>query len=488
MANSSLNRDTLAYGLAVLTDRLVGFFLLPWLTAGLSKEDFGAWSQVFTSYGLISNLLLLGFYHTVSGLVAGRQHGDAARIYKGILGIVLVNCLLLSGLLLVAPEIASHIVFGVGTFKTLMLYSLLFFITECFYELTVLAFLRAEGRIALCAGFHMGKNLLRLPMVIVGLTWHDPLPAILVLISLGNVVLTLMVLFKYILAARPSSCLPVGFWHAAVGKSVMVTGVLALAWGIASSNRFLVVHFLSLEDLAVYSLNYSILSIATLVPMVISFTLLHHVSHFRALEKNDKAQVVLQESVALYLYAILPLLLLTGLYYQQLLGFLANPGYEVGFSLIASLLGYFFLFGLEQILVFATFSGNHRSAFYARLFALAWTLGLGVVLIPRYGIAVAVLPALLASASIVFWCSVTLWRELRYRFPWLVLQSVGPAWAVMLAAGILLTRAWPVQALWEVCIAAALLTGLYVLTETLIPTSLTRRLNKEIREIPGKSA
>jgi O-antigen/teichoic acid export membrane protein len=482
-----LKRHTLAYGLAVFADRMTSFLLLPMLTAGFSREDFGIWSQVLTTYGLMSHLLLFGFFHTVSGLVAGKQPDEAARIYGGILAIVLIDCLLFAGLILVAPAELARAMFGSGNYGSLIIYVACYFVTECMYELIVLAFLRAKGQILRCAGFHGGKSLLRLPLVFLGLMLPEPLAVVLALLSLGNLTIAVYVFVKHVRAGRPTYPLPTGFWVRAIGKSAAVTGVLVLAWAIASSNRYLLVHFLSLEQLAVYSLNYSILSISSLVPMVIGFTMLHHVSHLRALGQDGEAAAALNESVALYLYAALPLLALTGLFYQALMGFLANPEYGVGVGLLGALLCYFFVFGLEQILVFATFAGDYSSALLVRLFALVLSLGAGVVLIPNYGIEAAAWPALMASGAIVIWCSVSLGRSMHYRFPWKVLRSVGPAWIVLVLVGIVWIKIWPEGSFhWKAPLGALLLATLYLLLENLSSGSMTRGLYLSMRGRCGK--
>src|SRR5438034_8281203 len=83
-SDATFGGDTLRYGVAVFAERLTGLILLPVLTSGLDKRDFGAWSQIQTAYGFFSTVLLLGFFHTVSGLVASRPRRDAGRIYAGV--------------------------------------------------------------------------------------------------------------------------------------------------------------------------------------------------------------------------------------------------------------------------------------------------------------------------------------------------------------------------------------------------------------------
>src|SRR5206468_9213549 len=114
---------------------------------------------------------------------------------------------------------------------------------------------------------------------------------------------------------------------------------------------------------------YSILSMVTLVPMILTFTLLHHLSGSFERSQVDRARDIVHRSVAYYMYATLPLLALVAIFYRQLVAVLAPTGYDVGVLLPATLMAYFFAFGLEQVLVFSTFSTRGTTALRARLIA-----------------------------------------------------------------------------------------------------------------------
>ena len=59
---SSLKNDTLFYGVAVLAERLIGLLIISLLTKTLSQEFYGIWTQMIVTTGLLSPIVLMGFY------------------------------------------------------------------------------------------------------------------------------------------------------------------------------------------------------------------------------------------------------------------------------------------------------------------------------------------------------------------------------------------------------------------------------------------
>jgi O-antigen/teichoic acid export membrane protein len=468
---------------AVVAERFTGFILLPLLTAGLDKRDFGAWSQIQAAYGLFSTALLLGFFHTVSGLIAGRSPRDAGRVYSGVLLIVLFSTTVLSALLLLAPDVASRLLFGDASYGYVLGAVAWFVSTECFYELAVLAFLRAEGRIAVASALHAAKGLLRLLAVWYGLGGREPLVAILLILGAINCVMVLAALIRYILPRGVGAPTALGsaFWRISLVAAVSVAATVLLGWANLSINRFLIVHFEGLTDVAMYSANYSILSIVLLVPMILTFTLLHHVSATLVAGALDQARRLIDRAVHYYIYATLPLLALVATLYHPLVSLLAR-GYDAGFVLPATLIAYFFAFGLEQLLVFATFPGGGTPALRARGLALGLNVVGGLVLIPAFGVTVAAVPPLVGSLAILAMCGATLRTRLGYRFPWGALVGTsGPA-LLMAAAGWLVVTGFDVRSWWALALASLFLGLVYLAAESLRPSSLTRQLLADLTD------
>ncbi|HKA45811.1 MAG TPA: oligosaccharide flippase family protein [Burkholderiales bacterium] len=475
---ATFKRDTFVYGLAVAADRLIGFILLPLLTSGLSKQDFGAWSQISVAYGLFSTALLLGFFHTISGLAARRPAKDSARVYAGVLGLVCVSSALFVGACAVWPRAVSHVLFADAAYSYVIPAMAWFTVTECFYELVVLAVLRSQGRIIRCSIYHGAKNVLRLVAVCIGLFTPDPLISILGLLGMVNAIMVIYVLRRFAFPSGISSPVALGwpFWRAAVTGAGATAGAVLLAWGNISLNRFLIVQLEGLHELAVYSANYSILSIVTLLPMIINFTLLHHLSVKMAADAVQEARSIISRSLTYYLYATLPLLMLVLLFYDGLLALLTPGEYEGGMMLAATLGAYFFIFGIEQILVFATFPNSGVKALGARLLALGVNVGACAALIPAFGIAYAAVPLLAASLVVVFICSFVLREQLGHRFPWQASVSIVGAGLLTLGAGLMLEAQWKAYGAWMIGYQSLALTVVYLVAESLMPASITRAL------------
>jgi O-antigen/teichoic acid export membrane protein len=475
---STFKRDTLAYGMAVTVDRLIGLMLLPLLTGGLDQSDFAVWSQIQSVYGFFSTALLLGFYHTISSLAANRPATEAGSVYAGVLGIVSLS----TGLFLAAcalwPGALSRGLFAEGAYAYVIPAVGWFTATECFYEMVVLAILRSQGRIVRGALLHGAKSLARLVLVYAGLHAGDPLVVILGALGLVNAVFVGYVLWRYTFPDGIPSPRLLGrkFWSGAVAGAVVTACAVLIAWGNSALNRFLIVHFAGLHELAIYSANYSILSMVTLVPMIVNFTLLHHLSVQLAAGAVAEARELISRSLAYYIYVTLPLLILVGLFYDGLLGLLTPGGYGGGVLLPATLGAYFFVFGIEQMLVFSTFPTSGARGLAARGVALALNLVAGAVLVPTLGFAYAAVPMIAASVLVVALCSMTLREQVGHRFPWHTTLKLACAALVMLGAGALLCVRWQPTGWSTIAYESVLLGFIYLLAEGLMPGSLTRQL------------
>lgn len=474
---TTFKRDTLVYGFAVLADRVVGLLLLPILTGALSKPDFGAWNQVQVVYGFLSTALLLGYYHTVSSMVAGRGVTGRRLVYAGIVRIVLASSTALFLLCIFLPEGISQTIFADAGYAGLVQALLWYSVTECFYELVVMAFLRAEGRIATCSLFHMAKSVARFVVVAVGVHMESPLLGIFGMLGLINALLVFVTLYGYLFREQTQAEAPGQDrtdWWAATRRALAVAATVALAWVGMSSNRFVIVHYLGLDELATYSANYAILSMTTIVPMILTFTLLHHLSVHLANRRHAEARRLLGVSMGIYLYITLPMMVLIALFYPQLLQLLARGDYAGGPLLQFSLMLYFLLFGLEQIIVFATFSHAQSNALPPRLAALAVNVVLSVVLISQLGLDYAAIALCLASALMIGLGLAMLRRRMGpgdHGGSYLQIVLAGAAMALAAWGGARIGLAAHLPAM---LLSAVALLALFALVESLGRQSLTR--------------
>ena len=168
--STSLTRDTLVYGTAVMTERAVSFLLLPVLTKTLDPDLFGVWSQIIVTVGLLSSLLLLHLHtalvNTFSG--EGKNSREKYLTFHGVLVVVLVlSTCVISGLWLGSVP-ASLIVFGNEKFHVFIPLLGFLLATEALFELTV-AFLRSAQQIARLSLYYTVKNVGRIVLMALGL-------------------------------------------------------------------------------------------------------------------------------------------------------------------------------------------------------------------------------------------------------------------------------------------------------------------------------
>ena len=169
-SRSTLRSDLVFYGLAVGIDRLSGFVLLPLLTAAMGRAEFGAWNQVITAFASVSNLLQVGFYHSLVRYVPGQDRPRVGRILHGMLTIICVNCAVFLACALLFPDLFSQLLFGQPESGIVVLSAAVFMVSECFFEFLVLGFLRADGRIVLCSIYSVLKSTLKLLLLWQGIT------------------------------------------------------------------------------------------------------------------------------------------------------------------------------------------------------------------------------------------------------------------------------------------------------------------------------
>jgi O-antigen/teichoic acid export membrane protein len=233
---TSLRRDTIAYGAAMAVDRAIGIALLPLLTAKMDRSMFGAWTQVLTTFALLSNILELGFFHSLSQYIPGAKRGDIRRILNGVLLIVVANGIIFVALSSTFPKPLSDLVFGDQSQMRAIFAGSVFIVTESLFEILVLGFLRADNRVALCSLYYAAKSVLRLLLLWEGLSSGLDLAGLLWLLSLSNLLLMAAVYFVHVLPTLRGSVETAldGFWRKALAHSGAIVISSNLAWANAS--------------------------------------------------------------------------------------------------------------------------------------------------------------------------------------------------------------------------------------------------------------
>jgi O-antigen/teichoic acid export membrane protein len=127
---------------------------------------------------------------------------------------------------------------------------------------------------------------------------------------------------------------------------------ILLVWVLASSDRYFIVHLLSLSENAVYSVAYSLASILRLFYMPLAFVAYPVLVEFWEKDQKSAVRDILEKSMRVYIYFIIPAI--SGLYVlgSKLILILATCDYIVSSTLILWVsLGIFFL-GIKEINIY----------------------------------------------------------------------------------------------------------------------------------------
>lgn len=415
--------ETLAYGAAMAVDRALGLVLLPILTSAFSKEVYGAWSQILTAYALLSNFLLVGCYHSIMRYLPAKPDKEKSRVFHGMLVMIAVTCFLFVLVAGSVPRILSELLFAEEAYEAMVAAISIFVVSECFYEFVVVAFLRVERRILLCAVHQTLKNVLRVAILFYGATRHSALSELLIDLAIGNAAFVLAV---YVMHVVPAIGIAIrgmgsGFWKEVAVFSLPIVATTTFGWANAFLNRFLIVHQLGLGDLGVFSVNYSIASIASLVSLATTFTLIPHLNAAWNQKDEDGTRHLLETGISHYLLASVPLAVATGVFYTPLRALLAPGDYGGSPLLIWSLAIFMLLYGLEQITTFATLLKNSHFSVYARAAALVVNVGVCLLLLRPIGIDAAGLAAMLALLVTISAGLRQIYGLVGFKFPWAVL-------------------------------------------------------------------
>lgn len=475
---ASLTRDTIAYGAAMAVDRAIGVALLPLLTAKMDRSVFGAWTQVLTSFALLSNILELGFFHSLSQYVPGAGRGRIRRILNGALLIVLTNGAILVAFCFAFPKQLSALVFGDLSQTSAIFAGSVFIVSECLFEILVLGFLRADNRVALCSFYYAGKSVLRLLVLWQGLSFGLDLAGLLWLLSLSCLLLVAVVYFVHVWRTLrgPAEIGLIGFLRSALVHSGAIVVSSNLAWANASLNRFFIVHMLGLSSLGLYSANYSLASMVSLGSLVINFTTIPHINGAWNAGNADRAVSILTAAVEYYLFVTIPVSVALGLLYQPLAHLLMRGDFNPEPILMWALIATIFLMGLEQLLSFATFMGSSRFSVIVRSAGLLVNLVIVFFGVLPIGLSAVAIAASISSLLVIAASTAYLSKLCGFVFPWRSSAWLCSAGASMIAA-VIATRSW----LESTSLFGVGLTGLigllsFLLVECLREQSICRNL------------
>lgn len=419
-----LRVDTALYGGAILVDRLLALLLLPLLTRAIGAADYGAWTQVLVTSGLLLPLVLFAFPTTIVRSFAAAARARARLpAFRRLGGIALALFGIAGVLLWAGREPAAQAIWGDASRAALVPALATVLAGDAAVEFAN-AWLRAAGRIGWISAGLVLRSGLRYGVVWVLVApgdvplagWLPTYAAVQLALGVGLLGLAGWQLRRAAAAAPVVSTDPVTPADLLRFSAPLVA--LALFGALnASLDRFLLVRGLGLDTVAVYAAAVSLCAVPAALHGVLGFTLFPVLSRAWHDGHRDEARRLTGRALAVYAAAALPLALFMAVAGPWLLPWLATADYRPPWPVFAGQALAVLLFGLYQILLYPLLlDGRSSRVLVMAVVAAALNAALNLTLIPRLGMSGAALAAALSNAAMLVW-AVPQARRVLYRAP-----------------------------------------------------------------------
>ncbi len=438
-SGSTLTRDTLFYGVAILAERCISFLILPLLTKALSQEMYGVWTQIIVTAGLLMTVILVGFHIGAVRFLAGTGEDKQRKaIFHAMLIIVLLNSFLFVVVAFVFSASLSGVVFGDSRFSSHIRVFGFFLMSEVLLELLT-AFLRARKAIGLLSFYYILKNAGRVGILAAGvLAVHIELLDALVSISIFQIALAAVIYFKDILKeARFDTLIGEIKWKEMMFFSLPLVPYSLLIWGNNFIDRYLILHMLDIRQVSIYAVSYSLAGIVGLFYSILGFTLYPHIAQrWNDGERADAART-LRKATEYYLFFAVPFIAVSSVLSMPLIKIFSTSEYLSNWQVFSTLGVGVGIFGLYQINVYGTLLAN--KTFINLALSAAGLLGnllLNIILIPHIGILGAAIATLVSNSILAMWAIKICIKHVPYVFPWRT--AIRTVVATLLMSGVLL--------------------------------------------------
>ena len=348
--------DVLFYGISSGLISLFGLITLPILTKTLSPDLYGVWVQIGVTIGLLLTCITLGFQTSVVRFLSGNEDKQrVSSLFHLMFGIVLLNGLLFVLITFFFQDVLSSFIFADVSFHRFVPLTGLWLMTQAIYAMNI-SFIRSKSKIKLLSLInicHSAFQILILYLVLI--VFAETLEMVLILYIITTIIFSVIIyLFEVVKT---------------VGISIKVDDVKntlkdlfkfslpfipngALIWILASSDRYFIVHLLSLSENAVYSVAYSLVSVLSLFYMPFGFVAYPLLVDLWEKDQKNAVKNILEKSTRVYIFFAIPSIF--GLYVlgSKLILILATSDYTVPPALILWVsLGILFL-GIYQINIY----------------------------------------------------------------------------------------------------------------------------------------
>ena len=400
-------------GMANVLINLSAFLLVPLLTKTLGVHDFGIWTQVNVTIGLIATFAGLGLpYAIVRFLAARKSREEIQKEFYSVFCMVLISALVFSSLLIIFSSFLANVFFN-GATQVVIITGLIIFVwlLDSVYlnifpafgqmrKYSVLAVAEAFGRVGLIAF-----------LVLKGYGLFSAVLSILIIRTI------LLFILAYLVKTQIGIAKP-RFYKAReyLNFSIPTVPANVTGWVVASSDRYVISFFLGVTAVGIYSAAYILGNIPYMLSGLLSFVLLPTVSRLYDENKINEVKTYLSYTLKYFLALTIPFIFGTAILGKQVLSLFstleiaAQGHYVVSIVALSTLfLGVYNVIAHILILVKKT-----------KIIGAVWiisasvNLGLNILIVPRLGVlgaAITTLVSYLLALGIVTYFS---FREFRF--------------------------------------------------------------------------
>jgi len=469
---ATLRTGTALYASALLLDRLLGLLLLPLLTRAVDPHDYGAWTQTAVAAGLLMPVVLLATPTAIVRSFSAAVGASPRLHFFGRLGgLALLLFLVIAAFVLAWREPFARLVYG-ETGRAVIVPALLAVLAADAAVDFATAWLRAGGRMGLISAVLAWRSALRYGVVLwlvgeggVALAdWLGTYAAVQCMLALAVLVVTLTLLRRGVEPAGAAvSTVAVPRLRDLLSFCLPLVALAIFTSFSATFDRFLLVHLLGLDAVAVYAAAVSLCGVPALFYTVLGFTLFPVLARHWGAGRRDEAARLSTQALLVFAFLCLPVALTLALAGPALLPLLSTADYRAEPQVFALLGLSVAAFGCYQILLYTLLlDGRSRQVLALAVGAAVLNAALNLLLAPHWGTVGAAAAAAASNGVMVLWAARLAGRVMPWRFPWARLGRI--AWHALAAAVPLAAVLWPWHAAptvsWPLVSAAVLLGGL----------------------------
>ncbi len=423
-------KNVLIIGLTQVSVALSRLIVLPLLTKVLGTYDYGIWSQVNVTIGLVTVFSRVGLNVALCRFVSARtRREELQEDFYSVLSVALLTSMIASFPLIVFSHPIGNAIFN-GAGGVVRLTGII--IIAVTLDAMCLAYFRALQ--------HMGKyavlSLARIYGELCVMTYLVFARHTIFTIILA--ILTVRVIFFFVSfflvrgqigIRRPRYSRIKKYLRFGVP---LVPGNLA-TWVVASSDRYIIGHSLGVAQVGIYSAAYAIGNALSLVGSVLGFVLVPTLSKLYDEGQQSEVETYLQYSLKYFLGLGIPFVFGIGMLSKEILVMfstteIVSQGYPITslVSLSALLAGTCGVIGQILILV-------QKTRILATVWALAAlvNLALNILIIPRIGILGAAITTLISGSLALGLIAYYAFKEMKFYIEWVFISKSLAASAVM---------------------------------------------------------